>query len=367
MWPSMIVLQILVIAARAHGSLAEAWGAPPSQHPTVQYKAPKHDVDSAHGEAAAKQVGLTAGGMVNQRSLMRKEDAVYHHGRHAHGVKAMFNALDLDHDGLITSAEVKEIAQSKHYHSEALAQLLGGLPEGEESKGTSFVEFSDAVHEAARLGALHHRVQELLEEKSQTVLTQEEQRIVEIHQHHRSGNVSCGGHKAESCKKCPITAADGTETLDHGVEWCNGDCVYHSGECYKIGDEPAGASTHQAGNGSHATTPLPAALNPEKTAAEQEAIDDAAKAAIDEENKEAEEKKEEEKEEEKKKGMTLSKFWLVVIIVVSVILFICCISTLVAVFVFGFNVRPADKEDMEDALADGEAEEEEGEEVEAES
>ena len=40
--------------------------------------------------------------------------------------------------------------------------------------------------------------------------------------------VSCGGHRAPSCRECP---------QGHGQYWCNGDCNWINNQCVTVGAE----------------------------------------------------------------------------------------------------------------------------------
>ena len=53
-------------------------------------------------------------------------------------------------------------------------------------------------------------------------------------------SVSCGGHNAETCSRCPFDESGAS----HGQDWCNGDCYWLNGAC---------TSTEADGGEYHAT------------------------------------------------------------------------------------------------------------------
>lgn len=278
---------------------------------------------------------LNAGG-----SLVRREGNKHQVGittdeedRITHNVGKAFAMLDLNGDGLITTAELKKDMKQKHLHLQTLTSLL---EHAAGHAGTSFEEFNEIVHRLASQGVLRHIA------KHSTL--------------HRHGNasvsVSCGGHTAVSCEACPTTDSTGATVADHRAEWCHGDCVYNPADskCHKEGTVTVSGS-HTLDQ-AHTTSPVPDLLNPNHTERDDQVIEAATEAAIREEKLEAKEK-EEQKEEAKKFNWTT--FWLIVAITSGVILCVCCISTGVAAFViYGTNAgkkleeEPADEEGGEE-------------------
>jgi hypothetical protein len=288
--------------------------------------------------------------------VRRQEGSQHSHTHEPQNIEAMFKRLDADGDGFITNSEIRELVDKRQYHSEALTKLVS---EATKTSGTSLAEFTVAVHKANELGALHHTRHD-----------------ASVHQHSKghAKNVpstwitSCGGHKAETCEKCPTTNSEGNTVASQGGDWdhsmCNGDCEYNPGDgkCHKKGTMTitgtvAGTATQWS------TSPVPDLLNPNMTQKDDEVVDEAAGAAIKEENIEAAEKQRQEEEDSENKKFSWSKFWLIVIITFSVILGICAIVSVVALVVFCFmgNQGPAGKDDEEgEAFADDAGEEADG-------
>jgi len=347
---------------------------------------------------------LTAGGSFQRPStIMRRhkdgEEHHHHHDHHAHHTKELFHALDLNGDGTVTGAEVKASMKKSDFH---IPQTFVDSVENNAEGGITYDEFLKAAHFAAEHHALHHSVEELTSEHDEEAPKHKAhnhhhaEHSATVHAHHHkapkeeelleerreqneqnpatSAWVTCGGHKAPTCTACVTTNAQGQTVFDHGAEWCNGDCVYHNGQCHTQGTVTVSGVTQGASMG-YSTSPKPDILNPNITEKDEKIINDAATDAIREENLEAAEKQRAEEEEAESKKFSWGKFWLIVIISFSVILGICAIVSIVALFVFCFMGTPGPEgkgvddegEALAEAQGEGEGAEKAGEEAAGES
>jgi len=312
------------------------------------------------GPAEASDVMLTSGGTVQKPSLMRRhtEDELQHHHKSG-SAQAMFIALDLNGDGLVSGHEIKvSMKQAKFAIPQTLHNIMGDVDDTADG-GISFAQFHGAAKIAEEKHALHlqetHRHHpDVVEQKAkiatQTPVTTE------------SAWVTCGGSKAPTCDACPKTDADGQTVFDHGSEWCNADCSFSGGKCLPKGSV-TGSGTSQgsskADSEGHSSTAVSDLLVKEITPMDAEVINNAAGDAIKEEIVEASEKEQKQQEAEEAKKFSWGKFWLVVIITFSVILGICAIVSIVSLVVFCLmgQKRSGKGEDEEgEAFAEGEAE-----------
>jgi len=335
--------------------------------------------DVQQTEDGQQQVTMTAHGAFQKpSSMMRRQtegmEKQHHSGHGAPHMKAMFKALDLNGDGMVTGAEVKASMKKTNFKiPQEFVDNVDKNPDG----GITYKMFSKAAHFAAEHRHAPQQKQEKKAQKHQTHHHHHAKHRANVHAHRHEASkqhellevnedpapdtrVTCGGHKAATCAACVTTNAQGETVFDHGSEWCNGDCVYHEGQCHKAGTVTVDANAAAPTSQGHATTAQPDILNQNITAEDEKIIKNAAEDAIKEEETEAAEKA-----EDKDKGMDMGKFWLVIIILFSVILGICCIVSLVTGFVFVFMGTPApEKEGLVDEGEEGEGEEGEGEEAE---
>lgn len=311
-------------------------------------------------------IHIGAGGDLHQQSpLVRRdepqaeeeerENARRHHHKHQHHhgnqAKALFQAMDLNEDGVVSVAEVKISAQRTGASTPTdLLKTLSAIDTNADG-GISYAEFEKAANAATHLvGIREHR------EASELEKTHEDPDGETA-----AVRVTCGGHTAGSCGECPTTDENGHTVMDHGEEWCNGDCEYKSNVCVAIGTVTVDGTVQAAEAPS--TPKVPDLLDPDISKKDEEIIDDAAQAAVKEETLEKATKEEEEKEATEG-DFDWGKFWLIVIITFAVILGLCALVSVVALFVFCFMPKPDLPPTKEELLADAADEgEDAGEEV----
>lgn len=335
----------------------------------------------ACGGAAEQDLGqqdavtVAADGAVHRPgSIVRKQDGVEHHHYEKHykdGVeqhphhtekkhhytKAMFDSMDGNQDGLVTAAEVE--ASARKINSPTPKGMKGMLADIDKNGdgAISYAEFQTAAKDASRHNSEHH--QHNLHHMS----INEHQPASDLQKRDQDPlQVTCGGHKAATCKACTTTDETGQFVFDHGHEWCHGDCVYHQGECHDVGTVTVDGTVHVSAG--HAAAPVPDLLNEALTPEDKDVIKVAAEDAVVEEQKEKDIKEEEEEEGVEAEKFEWKKFWLVVIICFSVVLGICALVSCVAVIVLCFMPKPELPLSKEELLAEANAPEEAEEEVE---
>lgn len=329
------------------------------------------------GAAEQDAVTVTADGDVHDvhrpGSIVRKQEGMEHHhyehpqhhtGKRHHYTKAMFKSLDGNEDGLVTATEIE--ASARKINSPTPKGLKGMLADIDTNGdgAISYAEFQTAAKDASRHNSehqhehVHHRMNINQHEPASDLQRADQDPIPTA----ESTHVTCGGHKAPTCKLCPTTDDKGESVFDHGHEWCHGDCVYHQGECHDEGTITVDGTVHVSQG--HSTTPIPDLLNEAITPEDKEIIQKAAADAVVEEQKEKDLKEEEEKDAVEDEKFQWRKFWLVVIICISVVLGICAIVSIVAVVVLCFMNKPElppSKEELLDEDVPGEADEVTGE------
>jgi hypothetical protein len=313
-----------------------------------------------HQATGSEQVMLNAGGSLQTApSIVRRhhEDGEehHHHGHHKGSVKAMFKALDLNGDGMVTGAELKARMKKGDFHSKTLNELMSKVQDSDEGY-TTYSEFLKAVHLATDT-ALGHALLHT-SKKHHSAVHEHSDQLLE--QGDRADWVTCGGHKAPSCAVCPMTDSTGQTVFDHGIEWCHGDCVYAGSQCHPLGTITVSGTAQGSAVPYSSTTEIPDILNPNITANDASVINKAAEASIREENMEAAEKMRAEEEAREAKKFSWGKFWLIVTITFSVILGVCALVSIVAFCVFYFMATPGpagkDEDDEGEALADADGE-----------
>lgn len=271
-----------------------------------------------------------------------REKAGRHHHKHQHHhnseAEELFQAMDLNQDGLVSVPEVEETAQQTGASApKDLLKILSAI-DSDADGGISYAEFKKAANAATRRVAIHeHKAASQLEKTSEDPESETE-----------AVRVTCGGHTAGSCGECPSTNAQGQTVMDHGAEWCNGDCEYKNNVCVAIGTVTVDGTVQMA---EAATTTLPDLLSEDITKKDEEVIDDAAQAAVKEQTLEKETKEEEEKEATEG-DFDWGKFWLIVIVTFAVILGLCALVSVVALIVFCFMPKPDLPPTKEELLAD---------------
>lgn len=416
--PSLVVCiasSFLTSAPIARASLAEGWGAPPRR-----------------AESGAAEVLLTASGAFQRPRertgpMMRRhpseeaasedgvKDLINDDSVKQGDSKAMFRAMDLDSNGLITLAEIQKNMRDTHSPiPKDLESLVGDI----DANGDGSIDYSEFVASARGRGVESDK--ETSEGAEKASLDKKDSQVHRHHarRHHRHGEkpshsklaaapdsrqhmregraqvkqeelledasatgrhaeeptdddtaeggtpaptgVTCGGHRAANCAACPTTNSAGHTVFDHGSEWCHGDCQYHEGAC-KAGGEVAAEPA--VANDAGSAEPVPDLMNPAMTPADKEVANEAAADAIKEQTIEKKEK--EKAKNEEKDGFDMGKFWLVVIIIFSVILGICAIVSLIALAVFCLMANPDEKDvplvGGDEAEDEGEGDEDDGE------
>merc|ERR1719217_907263 len=182
--------------------------------------------------------------------MRRHKDDEAHHHHHSHDVlnaKAMFKAMDLNGDGMVTGDEVKGSVANTDFHVPRIVRRT--LSHLEDRNGFSYAQFHEAVQRASKKHALasqvlprHASVHEhrashdsLVQADHETVQPAANQVAATTTKATSTAWVSCGGHRAPSCAVCVTTDATGQTVFDHGFEWCHGDCVYSAGKCHPQG------------------------------------------------------------------------------------------------------------------------------------
>lgn len=333
----LAVFQYFAVPRQADATLAEGWGA---------HKVPHHE-DSAERE----EVTLTASGDIERPSSMvrrQKEHHHHHHHREHQNAQALFEALDIDGDGKVTSAELKDKMENSDFKVPKVLQELISHAQHNVDGGIGYMEFSRVAHQAAKHKKHHrHKVHHQHQHMTSEDLVQKDEQLDENQPDSRATWVTCGGHKAPSCSLCTTTDDKGQVVNDRGSEWCNGDCMMSHGKCEaRPENSPAPAAkattpTPQPAQPAPAKEKKPDILDPTITGFDKAVIDDAAEDAIKEENAEAAQKQEEAiKEAANGDGFDWNKFWLIVIVVFSVLLGICAIVSVVGVCVLCYYGTP---------------------------
>jgi len=320
------------------------------------------------GHAAEEHsVIVTAGGEVEPASpIMRKhaEDGAEHHHKnhrqhhtdeaetkahHTDETKAMFSAMDLNEDGLVSAEEVTTSAHKTGSVTpqKDMLKMLRDLDTNGDG-GISYAEFLTAAKDVQKKRVDgHHLAAAVNEHRGASELERADQ---------VPPPVSCGGHTAPNCASCTTTAEDGGRTFNHLSDWCNGDCVYGTvagiaHKCHEKGTVTIDGTLHGSAAAGQSTSPVPDLLNPALTDEDKRIIEESAREAVRQEQLEKDGIDQEDMKSSIEKT-SLSNFWFIVIISFSVILGLCAITSLVAILVFLFMPKPEMPMTKEELLAE---------------